>query len=237
MDITSPEFYTIAFVIAMALVALLMGRTEKKPPSTYIVQLLTAPEEEEREDAVRVEVLDDGKVHIERTGFTLGLDETVNLVFTIRDGECTIVEKKGRKPPHQVSCALREPAHQHLGLICPGCLVAGCQAGNVKLLKSHAVSQFRARRYNLTGCVTLNYYITIKRIMTMKKILLLLALALSLNVVAQNAVGDWNIHTSFVGDQVTNVIETKRFVYYLSGSRIPELDERSERHGYFPVVL
>lgn len=97
MDITSPEFYTIAFVIAMALVALLMGRTEKKPPSTYIVQLLTAPEEEEREDAVRVEVLDDGKVHIERTGFTLGLDETVNLVFTIRDDECTIVEKKGRK--------------------------------------------------------------------------------------------------------------------------------------------
>ena len=97
MDITSPEFYTIAFVVAMALVALLMGRTEKKPPSTYIVQLLTAPEEEEREDAVRVEVLDDGKVHIERTGFTLGLDETVNLVFTIRDGECTIVEKKGRK--------------------------------------------------------------------------------------------------------------------------------------------
>ncbi len=97
MDITSPEFYTIAFVIAMALVALLMGRTEKKPPSTYIVQLLTAPDEEEREDAVRVEVLDDGKVLIERTGFTLGLDETVNLVFTIRDGECTIVEKKGRK--------------------------------------------------------------------------------------------------------------------------------------------
>lgn len=97
MDITSPEFYTIAFVVAMALVALLMGRTEKKPPSTYIVQLLTAPDQEECEDAVRVEVLDDGKVLIERTGFTLGLDETVNLVFTIRDGECTIVEKKGRK--------------------------------------------------------------------------------------------------------------------------------------------
>lgn len=97
MDITSPEFYTIAFVVAMALIALLMGRTEKKPASTYIVQLLTAPDEEEREDAVRVEVLDDGKVRIERTGFTLGEDETVNLVFTIRDGECIIVEKKGRK--------------------------------------------------------------------------------------------------------------------------------------------
>ena len=29
MDINSVEFYTLAFVVAMALVALLMGRTEK----------------------------------------------------------------------------------------------------------------------------------------------------------------------------------------------------------------
>jgi hypothetical protein len=97
MDITSPEFYTIAFVVAMGLVALLMGRTEKKPPSTYIVQLLTTPDQDESEDAVRVEVLKDGKVRIDRTGFTLGDDETVNLVITIRDGECSIVEKKGKK--------------------------------------------------------------------------------------------------------------------------------------------
>ena len=52
---------------------------------------------------------------------------------------------------------------------------------------------------------------------TMKKILLLLALVMSLNIVAQNAVGDWYCHTSFVGDQVTNVVETNRYVYYLSG--------------------
>ncbi len=64
----------------------------------------------------------------------------------------------------------------------------------------------------------------------MKKILLLLALALSLNVVAQNAVGDWNIHTSFVGDQVTNVIETKRFVYYLSGSSLFRLDKDTQEN-------
>ena len=43
LDINSVEFYTIAFVVAMALVGLLMGRTEKKPPSTYIFQLLTMP--------------------------------------------------------------------------------------------------------------------------------------------------------------------------------------------------
>lgn len=98
MDITSPEFYTIAFVVAMALVALLMGQAEKKPASTYIVQLDTVPDDEEdSEDAVTLELLEDGKVRIGRTGLSIGAEETVNLVFTIRDSECTIVEKKGVK--------------------------------------------------------------------------------------------------------------------------------------------
>lgn len=97
MNITSPEFYTIAFVVAMALVALLMGRTEKKPASTHIVQLLTGPDGQGSDDAVRFEVMDGGQVRIVRTGFMLGADETVNLVFTMRDGECGIVEKKGKK--------------------------------------------------------------------------------------------------------------------------------------------
>ena len=39
--------------------------------------------------------------------------------------------------------------------------------------------------------------------MIMKKIILLLfAVALSMNVMAQHAVGDWMIHTSFTGDDV-----------------------------------
>ena len=99
MDITSPEFYTLAFVVAMALLALLLGRTEKKPSSTYVLQLPTVPDEdgEESEDAVRFEVLDNGKVRIVRTGFMLRDDETVNLVFTMCDGECKVVEKKGKK--------------------------------------------------------------------------------------------------------------------------------------------
>ena len=40
---------------------------------------------------------EDGKVRIGRTGLSIGAEETVNLVFTIRDGECTIAEKKGVK--------------------------------------------------------------------------------------------------------------------------------------------
>ena len=97
MDINSVEFYTIAFVVAMALIALLMGRSEKKPPSTYIIQLDTVETEGESADVVRFEATDDGRVRISRTGLMLNPEETVNLVFTIRDEQCQIVEKKGIK--------------------------------------------------------------------------------------------------------------------------------------------
>ena len=96
IDLNSPEFYAIAFVVAMALVALLMGRSEKNPPSTYIFQLVTEPDDNgDSDDTVCLEPIDGGKVRITRTGITLLPEETVNLVFTIRDDECLIVEKKG----------------------------------------------------------------------------------------------------------------------------------------------
>lgn len=99
MDINSVEFYTLAFVVAMALVALLMGRTEKRPPSTYIVQLDTADAEDaEAEDTVTLEPSSERKaVLLKRSGISLAPDETVNLVITIQEDHCTIVEKKGRK--------------------------------------------------------------------------------------------------------------------------------------------
>ena len=95
MDINSIEFYTLAFVVAMALVALLMGRTEKDPPSTYIAQLATTVADEVGEDTVCMEPIDGGRVRISREGLSIGAEETVNLVFTIRDNQCTIIEKKG----------------------------------------------------------------------------------------------------------------------------------------------
>ena len=70
---------------------------------------------------------------------------------------------------------------------------------------------------------------------TMKKILLLLALVMSLNIVAQNAVGDWYCHTSFVGDQVTNVVETNRYVYYLSGVNLFRLDKDTQENESMSV--
>ena len=54
IDLNSPEFYTIAFVVAMAIVAFMLGHREKQPPS-------------------------------------------INLVITIQEEKCTIVEKKGVK--------------------------------------------------------------------------------------------------------------------------------------------
>ena len=99
MDLNSPEFYTIAFVVAMALVALLMGHREKGPASTHIVQLATtaADDDESDDDTVRLHHVGGGKVLISREGLMLSPEETVNLVFTIRDAECSILEKKGVK--------------------------------------------------------------------------------------------------------------------------------------------
>ena len=97
MDINSVEFYTLAFVVAMALVALLMGRSEKRPPSTYIVQLETTAAESDGEDTVSMEPADGGRVLLRRSGIALADEETVNLVITIQEDHCTIVEKKGVK--------------------------------------------------------------------------------------------------------------------------------------------
>ena len=98
MDFNSPEFYTLAFVIAMALVALLMGKREKSPGSTHIVQLATTLDgNDDDDDVVTLQHVGNGRVLIKRTGFTLAPEETVNLVFTIHDDECLVVEKKGIK--------------------------------------------------------------------------------------------------------------------------------------------
>ena len=99
IDLNSPEFYTIAFVVAMAIVAFMLGHREKQPPSTYIVQLATTPvtDQEEADDIVCLEPTDNGRIRLRRTGLTLGEEETINLVITIQEEKCTIVEKKGVK--------------------------------------------------------------------------------------------------------------------------------------------
>ena len=101
MDLNSPEFYTLAFVVAMALVAMLMGTRDKGQASTHIFQLVTSPVEGDDEsiddDKLLMRNEGNGKVLIHRQGLNLGDEETINLVFTIRDDECNILEKKGVK--------------------------------------------------------------------------------------------------------------------------------------------
>ena len=100
MDLNSPEFYTLAFVVAMALVAMLMGTRDKGQASTHIFQLMTSPLEDDEssdDDKLLMRNEGNGKVFIYRQGMTLGDEETINLVFTIRDDECNILEKKGVK--------------------------------------------------------------------------------------------------------------------------------------------
>ena len=70
-----------------------------------------------------------------------------------------------------------------------------------------------------------------------KKISLLVAVfmmsAFSM-IKAQNAVGDWQIHTSFVGTQVINVAESNVWVYYLTGGTPRVVNDETGSH---PVTV
>ena len=63
-----------------------------------------------------------------------------------------------------------------------------------------------------------------------KKIFYLLVIMCSLLSSAQNAVGDWRIHTSFVGNEVTTVAEGNNWVYYLSGAHLFRLDKQTQEN-------
>ena len=63
-----------------------------------------------------------------------------------------------------------------------------------------------------------------------KKIFFLMALAMSFCAMAQNAVGDWRIHTSFVGSEVKSVAEGHKWVYYLAASSLFRLDKSTEEN-------
>ena len=104
MDINSVEFYTIALLVAVALIALLMRQREPEAARTHIVPLDLEPTGEEvprddnatpRPTHLRLTALADGKVALERDALPLRAQETVNLVATVIDDKVTIEEKKG----------------------------------------------------------------------------------------------------------------------------------------------
>lgn len=66
----------------------------------------------------------------------------------------------------------------------------------------------------------------------MKKLsIVLFAVLLSVSTaLAQNAVGDWMIHTTFVGSSVKNVVESRHWVYYLSAGNLFRLDKETSEN-------
>ncbi len=72
-----------------------------------------------------------------------------------------------------------------------------------------------------------------------KKILLLVSVAIMsalCPVAAQNAVGDWVIHNTFVGTDVTAVAEANNWVYYLAGGNLFRLDKETLENEALSIV-
>ena len=61
-------------------------------------------------------------------------------------------------------------------------------------------------------------------------------IVVTLCAVAQNAVGNWRIHASFVGNSVTNIAEGHRWVYYQSGSNLFRLDKETSENESLSIV-
>lgn len=103
----SIEFYTLALLVAFALLALIFGQRDQATPSTYIQALDLEPGGDENSE-LTLTALDDGTVRLLRTGMMLQEGDTVNVVATVGDGKLHMVEKKGRKAPltgaEQLTC-------------------------------------------------------------------------------------------------------------------------------------
>jgi len=115
MDFSSIEFYTLAFVVAMAVLGFLMGKRDKGLACTHIVQLsVSSADKPDEADSVSLTLQDDGSILLSRTGLRLGEGETINLVITITGNQCLMVEKKGIKQRR----AARQPIHASVELTC-----------------------------------------------------------------------------------------------------------------------
>ena len=72
------------------------------------------------------------------------------------------------------------------------------------------------------------FYQANKKLVMIKRLVLLVAVMMSLCAGAQNAVGDWLIHTSFVGSNMTAVAEGHKWVYYLAAGNLFRLDKETQ---------
>ena len=77
-----------------------------------------------------------------------------------------------------------------------------------------------------------------KEIEMTKKIFLLVTMMVSvlMPAMAQNTIGNWRIHTSYVGDEVTAVVDAKDWVYYLSDGNLFRLDKETDENEALSIV-
>ena len=97
IDIHSVEFYVIAFVVAMALVTLLIGQRTRGEATTNIDTLDLTPSL--ADEAGRLDISSDSgdTVSITRTGLPIFEGDTIILVSTVIDDKWHIEEKRATK--------------------------------------------------------------------------------------------------------------------------------------------
>lgn len=101
IDVHSVEFYVIAFVVAMALVTLLVGQRTRGEATTNIDTLDLTPSLADEAGLLAITSDSGDTVAITRTGLPIFEGDTVVLVSTIIDDKWHIEEKratKGRGP-------------------------------------------------------------------------------------------------------------------------------------------
>lgn len=103
MEVNSIEFYSLALLVAIALIGLICGEKPHTPATTDIVQLVlkwlpqSVPADADADvpSTVTLTALPDGQVLLERTGLSLRSGDTAFIVATIVDDKIKIVEKQG----------------------------------------------------------------------------------------------------------------------------------------------
>ncbi|MBR5102062.1 MAG: hypothetical protein IK092_02955 [Muribaculaceae bacterium] len=96
-EINSPLFYTIALVIAVALLGFMFTRRDRSQTSAKIVGTQLTPAEEASNDSSQLTLQrhDDDTITLTRETMWMRDGETLNLVINVTDTDVEIKEKKG----------------------------------------------------------------------------------------------------------------------------------------------
>ena len=109
IDVHSVEFYVIAFVVAMALLTLLVGQRERGQATTDIGTYSLIATQGGHPGLLAITSEQADKVVITRTAIPLFEGDVVNVVSTVIDDKWHIVEKrgvKGRGPSREADAML-----------------------------------------------------------------------------------------------------------------------------------